>query len=911
MENGGSAEVTTVARKKLIEVALPLEVINKAGKAEKNRKTGTLRNIHKWFAPMPGPVWRALLAACVVDDPESDEKRQEILSLIEQLVPGDGGIPSHNAELIMRDIFKIAGQRVPEVVVVDPFVGGGSTLVEAQRLGLAALGGDLNPVPALISRTLVELFPSLPILDGPRLAEKLSMSHSQLESIGLDLRFLANEVRERALRKIGFLYPQVAGGIPYAYLWAHSIPCPNPACNVIVPLFATQALSKQRNLQAWLAFDVTDSGEVEFRVVSSQEESNGSTKASRGRFECPKCRTGFGVDLLKENSDELSLVPVALMVKQGDQRRMYGASEYPDAFVAYKIPANLHVTPLPDGGLGLTVQAYGFTTYEEMFTSRQIASVTTFAEVVADVALDLPARVASDKYAKFLTAMLGLCVGKLAHSNSKQSTWRIDSRNGAGKIEAGFGQSVLTMVWDFSEANPFGGSMGDWMQIVDTSLRGLDQLGKNLAGGRVVQAPAQSMTRHFSPNLRHLIATDPPYFDAIGYADLSDFFYIWHRDALRQTFPDLYQTASVPRSEELVSDRSRHGGDDTAATSFFVEGFRRTFESLVAEADDEFPMIIVYAHQQREEKLGEYGSSGWEALLESLIRSEIMVTASWPIHCTSQTRLRGQDSNALSAYVALVCRKRPVTSVATDRRGLIAALKAELPEALRAMRQASVAPIDLAQASIGPGMSVFSRFSRVIEADGSEMTVRTALSLINQILGEVLSEQEGDFDPETRFALKWFEQYQWGAGPYGQAESLSKAMLTSVEKMARAGVLRSGGGKVNLVDPDTLDRGWNPELDNEISLWEAMIQITSALMSEGELGASSLLVGVAHQVNIDRVKDLAFQMYGICERNSWSKSSQMFNALGASWNDLASAARRSAGRSTSLQGTLDLQELDQ
>ena len=901
--------MTTVLRKKLIEVALPLETINKAGKAEKNRKTGTVRNIHKWFAPMPGPIWRALLAACVVDDPPTDDERKRILELIEELVPESGDLPIRDTDLILNEILCGQSEILQNLAVVDPFVGGGSTLLEAERLGVRALGGDLNPVPTLISKTIVELFPALPPMSRPCLVPSMGMLQSKLECIEADLKVLALEVRTKAFELVGNLYPMVDGGTPYAYLWAHSIECPNPACHVKVPLLATTALSKQGRSEAWLKFEIDSQGDPNFRIVGSEAESTPSTKASRGRFVCPKCHTGFGVDYLKENSTLLKLIPVAVMYRKGEERRFAGSSERPEAFPPCEVPQDMHETPLPSGGLGLTVQAYGFDTYEQMFTPRQLSATHAFAISVREISRGLEGRVGSQEYARFLAAMLGLSVGKLAHANSKQSTWRFRA-NAAGKVEAGFGQSVLTMVWDFAEANPFGGSVGDWSQIVETSLRGLATLSQKPGIGRVVQTPAQLMHENLAGDVRYLIATDPPYFDAIGYADLSDFFYIWHRDALRDTFPELYQTASVPRSEELISDRSRHNGDEEEATTFFVEGFRQTFESLVKAADDEYAMIIVYAHQQREERLGEYGSSGWEALLEALIRSHIMVTASWPIHCTSQTRLRSQQSNALSAYVALVCRKRPSTSTATDRRGFISALKNELPEALRSMRQASVAPIDLAQASVGPGMSVFSRFSRVIEADGTDMSVRTALSLIHQILAEVLSEQEGEFDSETRFALKWFEQYQWSPGPYGEAESLSKAMLISLERVARSGTLSSGGGRVSLADPEDLERGWDPELDKRISLWEAMIHVASALVAEGEEGAATLLAGVAHQVNVDRVKDLAFQMYGICERNNWSRSSQMFNALGASWNDLASAARRNVGRSIAVQGTLNFQESD-
>lgn len=898
----------TVSKRKLIEVALPLEAINRAGRSEKNRKTGTIRNVHKWFAPMPAPVWRALLAACLMDDAGDHDLRAAQLEAIERLVPPDGTVPTTSVKSALQEALALTGQAVPPVVVVDPFVGAGSTLIEAERLGLAALGGDLNPVPVLISKTLVELYPRLPRLDKPRLAGDDQLMSSKWDVIAADITALAKEIRDAAFAEIGHAYPDVEGATPYAYLWAYSVPCPNPACNVRVPLYATEALSRSKSMQAWLRCDALSDGSCSFSVVQSKDEATKSTKSSRGQFACPGCDTRFGVDYLKSDTSRLEILPIAVMAAETGTRVMFGSGQVGDVFGADLPKPDTHETPLPIGGLGLRVQAYGLSTYEEMFSKRQVLSVSTFAHIVRSKSMALPERVGSVEYAQFLAAMLGLCVGKMAHSNSKQSTWRIDSRNGAGKVEAGFGQSVLSMVWDFAEVNPFGGSVGDWLQIVDTSLRGLVQLVQEPASGEVIQTPAQGMHEKFIPGTRYLVATDPPYFDAIGYADLSDFFYVWHRDALRDVFPEIYQTASVPRAEELVADKSRHEGDDSRASEFFIDGFRRTFETLAQRADPEFPMIVVYAHQQREERHGEHGSTGWEALLEALIRSKLMVTASWPIHCTSQTRLRGQDSNALSAYVALVCRPRPTAAPATDRRGFISALKAELPPALRAMQQGSVAPIDLAQASVGPGMAAFTRHSRVVEADGAEMTVRTALALINQTLGEVVSDQEGDFDAETRFCVRWFSQFGWSDAPSGEADVLSRAVNTSVSALERGGVFRATAGRARLVEPSQMPPEWSPAHDKAISIWEVAVRLAHALQTQGIAQASEWMSAAATRVSIDVVKELCYMLYTICEEKAWTESAQAFNALGTSWVDVVAAsrgAREPRGQQSSLDFGVD------
>ena len=891
MESWRQPTVSENYKRKLIEVALPLEAINAAGKSEKNRKTGTIRNVHKWFAPMPGPVWRALLAAAVLDDPETDELRLQALSFIEQLVPANGSLPDHDADEIVRNLFKHLGQDVPEVVIVDPFVGGGSTLVEGQRLGFETFGGDLNPVPVLISKTLTELYPAIENLSEPLLATKNPLITSKVENFMADVSLLAEEIQREVEARIGWAYPKINGQIPYAYLWAHTIPCPNPACNVLVPLFATTALSKQKNLSAWLNFEITDSGSCKFYATEIESKSSACTKLSRGQFDCPKCKNMFTVEQLREQSKNMGLLPLAVMARDSESRFFYGSTEQPQAF-----PSNIpkfegHETPLPVGGLHFTVKSYGLETYEDMFTDRQLLSVSTFAEVVKEVSRSLPARTGDDQYARLLSAVLGLCVGKLAHSNSKQSTWRLDSRNGSGKVEAAFGQSGLSMVWDFAEVNPFGGSVGDWLQIVETSLRGFVQLSQTNQKGAIGLMPAQSMHYQFQNTKRYLVATDPPYFDAIGYADSSDFFYIWHRDALREVFPDLYQTASAPRAEELISDKSRHGGNLEAAKDFFIDGFRETFSGLAKSVDPEFPIIIVYAHQQKEEKLGEFGSTGWEALLESLMQSNVMVTASWPIHCTSQTRIRAQESNALSAYVALVCRLKPISASATSRKGFIDSLREHLPTALEQMVQGSIAPIDLAQASVGAGMAVFSKYSKVIEVDGSEMTVRTALAEINAVLAEVLSDQVGDFDADTRFCLKWFEVHEWKESEYGQAESLATAMATAVGAIARGGVIKSGGGKVQLIRPENLDADWDPLTDDRISEWEVLMNLIRELDSRGGLLSTAQLLNKAKtRINIESVRDLAYQLYGICERNKWADSARLFNLLGASWHEIYSAA---------------------
>ncbi len=899
----------TEHRRKLIEVALPLEAINAASRADKNRKTGTIRNLHKWFAPMPGPAWRALLLASLIDDPGDPDARRQLMSDLVQMLPANGSLPLVDAEKLSTRLIRQSGIDPAEVLIFDPFVGGGSTLVEAQRLGLSTIGSDLNPVPALISRFLTCLLPAIDVT-RPQLGDGSQiMIDDPSAAFVADAQVLANEIRDRVFAKIGHFYPTVDGRTVIAWLWAHSIPCRNPACAVVVPLHGSNVLLKRKGAQAWLANQVLGD-RVVFRVVEKSSLASLPTKTAgqRASFRCPKCDTVVDDRYIKAHVSALAIQPMALVTAKGSDRNYFGSADGEDSFCAnLGVPA-VDSLPLPDSGLGLRIQAYGFKNYNDLFTNRQQHALLAFSTVVSEICEELPRRISSKKYADALSAFLGLCVGKLAHIASKQATWRIDSRNGSSKAEAAFGQSVLPMVWDFAETNPFGGSVGDWSQVVETALRAVSFVPRSGATGRVELADARGSVSGVDSNKRVLIATDPPYFDAIGYADLSDFFYLWHRLALRSIFPDLYETAAVPRSAELVSDPGRHQGSAEAATKFFIDGFSQTFDALIDRADVEFPMLVVYAHQQKDRSYGEYGSTGWEAMLQAAINAGLRITASWPVHCTSETRRRGQGSNALASYIVLACRRRADSAGVTSRRGFITELRADLPRALRELQQGSVAPVDMAQAAIGPGMAVFTGYSRVVEVDGSDMSVRTALALINQVLDETLSEQEGDFDSDTRFCVKWFSQFAWDEADSGTADVLARATNTSIEGLQRGGVFRAVAGKARLLGPDDLSDSWDPLTDVRTSVWEASLRLAKAVSERGSVEAAELMVAAGQRVDLEVVKELAYLLYNISERKGWTSAALLFNGLGTSWIDLDAAARASAKKPKLVAGMLKFDE---
>jgi len=381
-----------------------------------------------------------------------------------------------------------------------------------------------------------------------------------------------------------------------------------------------------------------------------------------------------------------------------------------------------------------------------------------------------------------------------------------------------------------------------------------------------------------------MVATDPPYYDNIGYADLSDFFYVWLRHSLASVYPDLFVTLLTPKAEELVATPYRFGGDKNRAEQFFEDGFKRTFGGLRRIQDERYPLTLFYAFRQQE-KVGEGStmSTGWETMLEGLLSEGFGIVGTWPVRTELVTNLK-KGVGALATSVVLVCRPRPETSQRATRSGFLSALKQELPPAIQTLKGGNIAPVDLDQAAIGPGMAVFSRYREVLEADGSPMRVRTALALINQTLDEILSEQEADYDPDTRWALPWFEQYGFNEAQYGVAETLSTAKNTSVQGLVDAGILRSGAGKVRLLSVSELPADWNPSTDDRLTVWEITHHMVRVLGTEGESVAADILRNVGPMADASR--DLAYRLYQVCERKGWAQEALGYNALAIAWPEI-------------------------
>jgi putative DNA methylase len=494
---------------------------------------------------------------------------------------------------------------------------------------------------------------------------------------------------------------------------------------------------------------------------------------------------------------------------------------------------------LPDETKNFWCKLYGVITYADVFTNRQLVTLGAFADAVRKV----PSWVTTDGgdgiYAKAVASVLGLCVGKLATFNSTQGRWWC--RNGPSKIQPAFSRHALPMVWDFAEANPFAGSVGDWTRQLEASATGLATLPLPSSPARVFQADARTAADGLRASAT-TIATDPPYFAQIGYADLSDYFYVWLRKALRDVHSDLFRTVATPKADELIAAPYRHGGSKAEATKFFIEGFTEAFHRLLEVSTADLPMLIVYAHRQEEtEGDGAVTSTAWEAMLSAVLAGGLRVVRTWPIHATTSGRQIGLRTNALASYMLLVCRPQEHGARPTDRQGFLAALHAELPKAIRRMQEADISTIDLGPAAIGPGMEVFSRFSKVIEPSGKAMNVGQALRVISQVTGEVLDEFVGDLDPETRWAMGWFRDHGFQVGPFDDAEKLFKATATSLDGVQRAGVARGAEGKVRLIPRTDLPDDWDPATDRRPTVWEVTLHLVKRLNTDGTDSAAELL----------------------------------------------------------------------
>lgn len=811
---------------------------------------------------------------------------------MERLVVWENSWSDELFEEARAEILKSTGGSVP--TIVDPFAGGGTIPLEAQRLGLKARASDLNPVAVLINKALIELPPLFrdcsPVFPG--LADSQIGGWRGVAGLAADVRAYGRWLREQAEERIGEHYPDAEGQRVIGWIWARTVGCPNPACGLELPLVRSWWLSKKKGKEAFVIPSVeTDpqsaSGlSVKFAVrlgkAGGPKPDEDGTVGRLGA-KCLACHVAVSLSHVRSEGRAGRLGQrLIATVAEGNRTRIYVApDELQERAALVPVPDALPDATIPDQALGFRVQAYGMTRWTDLFTARQLTALDVFTTLVDEVRSKVIADGGTDSYADAVATYIGLAVSRYADLLNTICTWNQTNEN----VRALFSRQAIPMTWDFVEANPLG-SIG---------LDGpIESVAKSISLGIGVPGTARQSPAQEADFAGAVLSTDPPYYDNIGYSDLSDFFYVWLRKALRPVHPGLLSTILVPKAEELVANPFRHGGK-AGAKSFFETGFRDVFARARADATSDFPITVYYAFKQSETDAAGEASTGWETLLDGMIRSGWEITSTWPIRSERSARAVGLGTNALASSIVLSLRPRPADAPVIDRRSLITSLEAELPGALRRLQQGQIAPVDLPQAAIGPGMAVFSRYGRVLEPDGKPMTVRSALSRINEILDQVLNEQEGDFDPTSRFAIAWYRQYGYGIGSFGDADSLARARNTSVDTMDRGEILTSRGGNVQLLKPADLSWGYDVLKDLHTSNWEALHHLIKVLERDGIAPAGGFLHDALNRpdgaVDADLVKELAHLLFRIAEGNGWTKDALSFNTLVTSWPEILEVAR--------------------
>lgn len=918
-----------MSTKKLIEVALPLEKINAESAREKSIRHGHPSTLHLWWARRPLAAARAVIWSSLVDDPSShpekfpteedqNKERQRLFKILEDLVVWEN---SNNEDILnaaKAEILKSTNNNPP--ALLDPFAGGGAIPLEAQRLGLEAHAHDLNPVAVTINKAMIEIPPRFagkaPVNPDAQVSA-MRNGWSRAQGLAEDVRYYGEWMKQEAYKRIGHLYPKVkvpheqGGGeaTVIAWIWARTVKCPNPACGCEMPLASSFVLSKKKGKEAWIE-SVVDGKNIIYTVHNGKypaSTENGTKQGKKAKFCCPVCKTGLvSGDYADDeaNSGRMGAVLMAI-VAEGKNGRIYLSADAMDAKNLQNEIERYYETDGIEskvshakcrGTFASNAQGryYGFHEFKDYFTHRQLIALTTFSELVSEAQANaeadavaagmkndhLPLRNGGDgarAYGEAVGVYLSFVISKLADRGSTICSWD-SSREG---LRNTFGRQAIPMTWDYSEGNPFSSSSGCFDNMLEWVHKCILEFPSS-AFSEVSQVDAQS-----DCGLRNImISTDPPYYDNIGYADLSDFFYVWMRQSLKDTYPELFSTMLVPKVEELIATPYRHDGSVENAKSFFEDGMLSACKQMYRYAREDVPVTIYYAYKQSDTDDRGTASSGWETMLGAIVNAGFAITGTWPMRTEMANRSIASGTNALASSIVLVCRKRPEDAPQTTRRNLIAALRRELRPALQKLQSSNIAPVDLAQSAIGPGMGVFSRYRRVLEADGTVMSVRSALQVINEEVDLYFNEKVGSLDAASRFCVDLYTQCAYNNIKYGEAEILANAKSTSIPMMAAHGVLYAKAGVVHLMERSELPT----EVDsNESTIWLLTQQLTHAMATGGIEACAKIVWGIFGS-GAESAKDLAYRLYTIAERKGWTEEGYAYNALVVAWPDIQSRA---------------------
>lgn len=824
----------------------------------------------------------------------------------------------------------------------DPFAGGGAIPLEAQRLGLESYASDLNPVAVMINKAMIEIPPRFagraPV--GPIPADEQQKTKDAFQDwagaqgLAEDVRRYGHWMREQAFARIGHLYPKV-GITPemvaerpdlkayegeeltvIAWLWARTVKSPNPVfSHVDVPLVSTFVLSSKKGKEAWVE-PLVDGDTYHFAIrtdTPSDAAKRGTTAGKRAGFNCLLSETPMDYNYIRaEGAAGRMRQRLMAIVAEGTRGRVYLSPTAEMEEVASQAkPQWKPETPL-HGKCRVNVSNYGFDVYGDLFTPRQLVALTTFSDLVQEakqqamadaVQAGMPddgkglaeGGTGATAYAEAVMVYLSLATSRWSDMSNAMASWNSTNQN----IRALFARQAIPMNWDFAELSPFS-KVGPWSSCVDSIFNLFINLNSK-PNGFVAQQDAA--TQLISQD--KVISTDPPYYDNIGYADLSDFFYVWMRRSLRSVYPELFATMAVPKAEELVATPYRHGSKE-AAEGFFLDGMTQAMSNLAEQAHPAFPVSIYYAFKQSETKEGSTTSTGWVTFLEAVIQAGFAIVGTWPVRTEREGRSIGIGSNALASSIVLVCRKRDARADSISRRDFQRELREQMPEPLETMLggeggHAPIAPVDLAQSAIGPGMAIYSKYAQVLNQDGSRMSVHDALIMINRAIDEYLNPEGGSFDADTQFCASWFEQYGWSSGPFGEADTLARAKGTSVAGVVQAGVVESAAGKARLLKWAEYEADWDPTQDDRTPIWEACHYMIRRLNNRGESAAGELLAKMPEHG--ESIRQLAYHLYTLCERKKWAEEARAYNELILSWNAIV-AASMEAGHSGE-QGGLD------
>lgn len=932
--------MTQTYKKKLIEVSMPLEAINRASVREKSIKQGHPASLHQWWARRPLASCRAVLFAQMVDDPSNfpDEfpsaeaieiERNRLFKIIEDLVQWENSTNDELLSQAKKEITKSCSGKLPSVY--DPFSGGGTIPLEAQRLGLPAFGSDLNPVAVMIGKSMLEMvnkFSGLPPVNPDTSEQTRQLWGAKgVDGIAQDISFYAEKVLNKTKTKTAYMYPEITLPKKYgsgkasviSWIWARTVPSPNPGINhLAVPLIKNFQLSKKSNNKKWCKLVLNDDRTDFTFNISDVADTDMERTIGRNAGVCAISGDAIPFDYIRKtaNSEGFGNRLVAV-VADGPGGRIYLPPSVVDETAITSLTKPSEPSIKIDHWSGCTnCVIYGFKNFEDLYTPRQFRSLIAFSEAISEIKeeilQDSKENLKCDQslslseggkgpaeYADTIVLFLSFALSKLADLNNSFCGWEPVAQCPRHL----FGKQAIPMVWDYAEANPFSKSSGSWHVIVrgiSNALKKSFSFQRADIPSRVFQADAVEFPNGIEAPV---VCMDPPYYDNIPYSNLSDFFYMWLKKVNAETFANEFSTLGVPKSSELVANKFRQGSKEKAE-QFFIDGMNSVFKRMATFSNEDFPSTIFYAFKQSEVSAEGISSTGWSTFLEAIINSGFAVVGTWPIRTENASRMMGQGNNALATSVVLVIRKRSSNAETVTRSEFIRTLQSELPGAISELQRANVSPADMPQSAIGPGIGIFSRYAAVMEPNDNSMTVKTALQLINAQLDEFLNDLHGEFDPETRFTASWFEQNGYARGEFGAANSLATARGIAVESVKHAGIIESSAGKVRILKRDELDPDWDPNSDTHLTIWECCQYLVKKYEDGGETAAAMLVKKMGYD-RAEAVKDLAYYLYDICSnKRQDAKEATSYNALIAGWNDITRTADSIHDMDTTRQASL-------